>query len=188
MENFPEQNKLNRLQWSSFNVTNPLMQWTLEEFPAACTFHPSKKFSTQARRPLRWNSFSWQVEWTLHCTQLHSLVSSLAQWVHDRGIVAWLPDVQIFRFYAFGPSGLKNCGSAMLRCKIWNPPFLGLRPLPHALQPGAIQGKEGIIFCHLATLKRAKERTNGQGAKRRQIEANLHNCTHWWLLQCMYGI
>ena len=86
MENFPEQNKLNRLQWSSFNVTNPLMQWTLEEFPAACTFHPSKKFSTQARRPLRWNSFSWQVEWTLHCTQLHSLVSSPAQWVHDRGI------------------------------------------------------------------------------------------------------
>ena len=30
------------------------------------------------------------------------------------------------------------------------PSFLGLRP--HALHPGAIQGKEGIKFCHLATL------------------------------------
>ena len=28
--------------------------------------------------------------------------------------------------------------------------FLGLRP--HALHPGAIQGKEGIKICHLATL------------------------------------
>ena len=28
-------------------------------------------------------------------------------------------------------------------------PFLGLRP--YALHPGAIQGKEGIKFCHLAT-------------------------------------
>ena len=28
-------------------------------------------------------------------------------------------------------------------------PFLSLRP--HALHPGAIQGKEGIKFCHLAT-------------------------------------
>ena len=25
--------------------------------------------------------------------------------------------------------------------------------MPHALHPGAIQGKEGIIFCHLATLR-----------------------------------
>ena len=30
-------------------------------------------------------------------------------------------------------------------------PFLGFRP--HALYPGAIQGKEGIKFCHLATLQ-----------------------------------
>ena len=29
-------------------------------------------------------------------------------------------------------------------------PFLGLRP--QAIHPGAIQGKEGIKFCHLATL------------------------------------
>ena len=40
--------------------------------------------------------------------------------------------------------------SATLRCKIGSLPFLGLRP--HALHPGAIQGKEGIKFCHLATL------------------------------------
>ena len=26
---------------------------------------------------------------------------------------------------------------------------------PHALHPGAIQGKEGIKFCHLATLAQA---------------------------------
>ena len=31
------------------------------------------------------------------------------------------------------------------------PSYLGLRP--HALHPGAIQGKEGIKFCHLATLQ-----------------------------------
>ena len=49
------------------------------------------------------------------------------------------------------PSGLKDYGSATLRCKIWSLPVLGLRP--HALHPGAIQGKEGIKFCHLATLK-----------------------------------
>ena len=32
----------------------------------------------------------------------------------------WLPDgySQIFRSYVFGPSGMKDYGSAMLRCKI----------------------------------------------------------------------
>ena len=30
-------------------------------------------------------------------------------------------------------------------------PFLSLYLRPHALHPGAIQGKEGIKFCHLAT-------------------------------------
>ena len=35
-----------------------------------------------------------------------------------------------------------------LRCKIWSLPFLGLRP--HALHPGAIQGKEGIKFYSVA--------------------------------------
>ena len=64
----------------------------------------------------------------------------------------WLPDgySKIFRFCVFGPSGLKDYGSATLRCKIGSLPFLGSRP--HALHPGAIQGKEGIKFCHLATL------------------------------------
>ena len=51
----------------------------------------------------------------------------------------------------------------MLRCKIGSLPFLGLRP--HALHPGAIQGKEGIKFCHLATLveseRTVNHRTNG---------------------------
>ena len=33
---------------------------------------------------------------------------------------AWLPDgsSQIFRLYSFGPSGLKDYGSATLHCKI----------------------------------------------------------------------
>ena len=72
------------------------------------------------------------------------------------GWLTWLPDgdSQILRSYVFGPlfgpSGLKDNGSATLHCKIWSLPFLGLRP--HALHPGAIQGKEGIKFCHLATL------------------------------------
>ena len=36
------------------------------------------------------------------------------------GVAAWLPDgdSQILRVYAFGPSGLKDYGSAILRCKI----------------------------------------------------------------------
>ena len=57
---------------------------------------------------------------------------------------------QIFRLRVFGPFGLLYYGSATLRRKIKSLPFLGLRP--HALHPGAIQGKEGIKFCHLATL------------------------------------
>ena len=38
-------------------------------------------------------------------------------------------------------------------------PFLGLRP--QALHPGAIQGKEGIKFCHLATLRQGGGRPRG---------------------------
>ena len=57
---------------------------------------------------------------------------------------------QIFRIVCVWPFGLLDYGSATLRCKIRSLPFLGLRP--HALHPGAIQGKEGIKFCHLATL------------------------------------
>ena len=47
---------------------------------------------------------------------------------------------QIFRMYVFGPSGFWTM--APLRCKMQN-----------ALHPGAIQGKEGIKFCYLATLE-----------------------------------
>ena len=66
----------------------------------------------------------------------------------------WLPegDSQILRSHVFGPSGLKDYGSATLRCKIWSLPFLGLRP--HALHPGAIQKFGHCIssdkLCHLA--------------------------------------
>ena len=40
--------------------------------------------------------------------------------------------------------------------KIWSLPFLGLRQ--GGGRGGAIQGSEGIKFCHLATLKRERKR------------------------------
>ena len=44
---------------------------------------------------------------------------------------------------------------------------------PHALHPGAIQGKEGIKFCHLATLNSgAGDRPGERG--RAQREGHLH--------------
>ena len=90
--------------------------------------------------------------------------------------LSWLPDgySQILRSYVFGPSGLKDYGSATLRCKIWSLPFLGLRP--HPLHPGAIQGKEGIKFCHLATLcwrRCSSRRSRSRGC-----------CTSTWRCHC----
>ena len=40
--------------------------------------------------------------------------------LHPNDIKAWLPDgySRIFRSYVFGPLGLKDYGSATLRCKI----------------------------------------------------------------------
>ena len=42
--------------------------------------------------------------------------------IEEKDNKAWLPDAdgysQIFRSYVFGPSGLKDYGSTMLRCKI----------------------------------------------------------------------
>ena len=62
---------------------------------------------------------------------------------------SWLPDgySQIFRSYVFGPLGFWSM--APLRYAAKFDPFLSL---DCALHPGAIQGKEGIKFCHLATL------------------------------------
>ena len=42
---------------------------------------------------------------------------------------------------------------ALLRYAAKFDPFLSLDCAPHTLHPGAIQGKEGIKFCHLATLR-----------------------------------
>ena len=86
----------------------------------------------------------------------------------------WLPDSysQIFRLYFLGPLGLKDYGSAMLRCKIWSLPFLAL--CPHTLHPGAIQGKEGFKICYLATLQKAwlkKERERERGRRREAVLA-----------------
>ena len=49
--------------------------------------------------------------------------------------------------YVFGPLGLQDYG-----CAAKFDPFLSLDYIP-ALHPGAIQGKEGIKFCYLATLR-----------------------------------
>ena len=68
---------------------------------------------------------------------------------------------QFLGLYVFGPLGLKDYGSATLRCKILSLPFLAL--CPHALHPGAIQGKEGIKFCHLATLAAAAAAHDNEG-------------------------
>ena len=73
-----------------------------------------------------------------------------------------MPDGQFSRIVCVWPFGLLDYSSATLRCKIGPLPFLGLRP--HALHPGPIQGKEGIQFCHLATLP------------------NTHTLTHVFLL------
>ena len=64
----------------------------------------------------------------------------------------WLPDgySKILRSYMFGPSGFWTMAPLRYAAKFDPLPFLGVRP--HALHPGAIQGKEGIKFCHLATL------------------------------------
>ena len=40
---------------------------------------------------------------------------------------------------------------------------------PHALHPGAIQGKEGIKFCHLATLAR-KSKNNSRAPSRKKTK------------------
>ena len=65
---------------------------------------------------------------------------------------AWLPDGyrQILKLYVFGPSGFWTM--APLRYAAKFDPFLSL---DCALHPGTIQGKEGIKFCHLATLAAA---------------------------------
>ena len=50
----------------------------------------------------------------------------------------------------FGTSGLKDYGPATLHCKVRSLLFLGFCQVGG--QGGTIQGKEGIKFCHLATL------------------------------------
>ena len=63
----------------------------------------------------------------------------------------WLPAgySQIFRLSAFSPSGLKDwLYYALLQNLIPSFPWIA----PPALHPGAIQGKGGIKFCHLANL------------------------------------
>ena len=65
---------------------------------------------------------------------------------------------------------MKDYGSATLRCEIRALPFLELRP--HAHHPGAIQGKEGIKLCHLATLVNEEEEAGGPR------EGGSRNCKH----------
>ena len=85
----------------------------------------------------------------------------------------WLPGgySRIFRIVCVWPMGLLDYGSATLNCKIWSLPFLGLRP--HALHPGAIQGKEGIKFCHLATM----DSTKGKEGRKERTERRTRTMT-----------
>ena len=93
-------------------------------------------------------------------SSLSTVLSSSAGWVSEEGVAypggdleARLPDgfSQIFRSYVVGPSGLKDYGS-MATLQNLTPSFPWIAP-PHALHPGAIQGKEGIKFCHLPTCR-----------------------------------
>ena len=69
-------------------------------------------------------------------------------------IQPWLSDgySQNFGSYVFGPSGFWTMAPVPVRCAAKFDPFLSLDFAPTPLHPGAIQGKEGIKFCHLATL------------------------------------
>ena len=92
--------------------------------------------------------------------QLVNILKALFSNTHT---MARLPDgySQILRSYVFGPSGFWTI--ALLRYAAKFDPFLSLdcaftpsTLCPQALHPGAIQGKEGIKFCRLATLVQEK--------------------------------
>ena len=65
---------------------------------------------------------------------------------------------QIFISYVFGPSGFWTMAPPRYRQNMI-PSFPWIAP--PALHPGAIPGKEGIKFCHLATLER-KDKTRSE--------------------------
>ena len=48
---------------------------------------------------------------------------------------------------------------------------------PHALHPGAIQGKEGIKFCYLATMREKTEESGGEDKRRRRPRARARSQT-----------
>ena len=79
----------------------------------------------------------------LMSTSLPSRFFSQKVRTRDQTCKAWLPDgdSQMFSLYVFGPSGLKDYGSATLRCKIWSLPFLGLR------QGGGRGGAIQVVVC-----------------------------------------
>ena len=160
--------------------------WSMNAFGSSlCVF----RFRRQCDDP--------RIIWTLmtkKCCVVFKYMLTLCHII--RCYVPWLPDgySQILRLYAFGPLGCKDYGSATLRWKIWSLPFLGL--CPHALHPGAIQGKEGIKFCHLATSAaapdslfemRGKERLRvGEGEDEEDVpynEKHLEGNVDCWLLQ-----
>ena len=61
---------------------------------------------------------------------------------------AWLPDgySQIKILYAFGPSGLKDYGSATLCCKIWSLTLLGLGSLPSNLAQSIERKRSNFVI------------------------------------------
>ena len=77
----------------------------------------------------------------------------------SKAMQAWLLDgySRIFRSEVIGPSGLKDYGSATLRCKIWSLPFLGLRPHPLTLaQSKERKGSNVAIWQHWEGGRRRK--------------------------------
>ena len=73
----------------------------------------------------------------------------------------WLPDgySQIFRSYVHGPSGFWTMAPLRYAAKFDPFPSLDCAPTPSTLA----QSKEGIKFCHLATLRPGRQDDRAAG-------------------------
>ena len=61
----------------------------------------------------------------------------------------------------------------------WIARALSLDCAPSALHPGALQGKEGINFCHLATLEEAARENRLRGEQRREPFSLISSDGRW---------
>ena len=112
---------------------------------------PSEKGGNLAQYPLDRHEGEGPPSPTIHVQgPLRLLPQHLGTRVPVLG--TWLPDGyrRIFRSYVFGPLGFWTM--APLRYAAKFDPFLSLDCAATPSTPGTIQGKEGIKFCHLATV------------------------------------